>query len=30
MKKVAYMSKRWKYVGLLLKIIPSAIYCKMM
>lgn len=29
-KKVAYISKRWKYVGLLLKIIPSAIYCKMM
>ena len=28
-KKVAYVSKRWKYVALLLRMIPASIYCKM-
>ena len=28
-RKVAYVSKRWKYVALLLKMIPASIYCKM-
>ena len=28
-RKVAYVSKRWKYVALLLRMIPASIYCKM-
>ena len=28
-KKVAFISKRWKYVAWLFKLIPSALYCKM-
>lgn len=27
-KKVAYISKRWRYVTWILKLIPSAIYCR--
>lgn len=28
-KKVAFISKRWKYVVILFRLIPSAIYCRM-
>ncbi|WP_291586703.1 SDR family NAD(P)-dependent oxidoreductase [Bacteroides sp.] len=28
-KKVCYISKRWRYIALLLKVIPSYLYCKM-
>lgn len=28
-KKVTYISKRWKYVAALLRLLPSAIYCRM-
>lgn len=28
-KKVAYVSKRWKYVAMLFRCIPAAVYCKM-
>ena len=28
-RKVAYVSQRWKYVALLLRMIPASIYCKM-
>ena len=28
-KKVAFISKRWKYVAILFRLIPSAIYCRM-
>ncbi|MEG1580003.1 MAG: SDR family NAD(P)-dependent oxidoreductase [Bacteroidaceae bacterium] len=28
-KRVAYIGKRWRYIAFLLKIVPSAIYCKM-
>ena len=29
-KKICYISKRWRYIALLLKLIPSYLYCKMM
>lgn len=29
-KKIVYISKRWRYIALLLKIIPSGLYCKIM
>ena len=29
-KKICYISKRWRYITLLLKLIPSYLYCKMM
>lgn len=29
-KKVVYISKRWRYMALLLKVIPSYLYCKIM
>lgn len=28
-KKIAYISKRWKYVAALFKLIPSVVYCRM-
>lgn len=28
-KKIAYISKRWKYVAAVFKLIPSALYCRM-
>lgn len=28
-KKIAYISKRWRYVATLFRILPSAIYCRM-
>lgn len=28
-KKVAFISKRWKYVTILFRLLPSAIYCRM-
>lgn len=28
-KKIAYISKRWRYVAALFRILPSAIYCRM-
>ena len=28
-KKVAFISKRWRYVTILFRLLPSAIYCRM-
>jgi hypothetical protein len=27
-KKVAFISKRWRYVTILFRLLPSAIYCR--
>jgi short-subunit dehydrogenase len=28
-RKVVYISRRWRYVAMLLRIMPASIYCKM-